>query len=90
VVSAGLRRAVVLRDRRCRFPTCTRPHPWCDAHHVTHWADGGETGLHNLMLLCRPHHRLVHEGGFRLELVEGMPVFRRPDGSVLLDERAPP
>jgi HNH endonuclease len=90
VVSAGLRRAVVLRDRRCRFPTCTRPHPWCDAHHVTHWADGGETGLHNLVLLCRPHHRLVHEGGFRLELVEGMPVFRRPDGSVLLDERAPP
>ncbi len=47
----------------CRFPTCTWPHSWCDAHHATHWADGGETALANLVLLCRPHHRLVHEGG---------------------------
>ena len=57
VVSAALRRAVVLRDQRCRFPTCTWPHSWCDAHHATHWADGGETALANLVLLCRPHHR---------------------------------
>src|SRR5439155_11644695 len=73
VVPAALRRAVVLRDERCRFPGCTRPHPWCDAHHVTHWADGGQTALANLVLLCRPHHRLVHEGGFSLQMADGKP-----------------
>jgi len=96
VVSPAMRRAVVVRDRHCRFPGCDRPHTWCDAHHVVHWADGGPTALPNLVLLCRRHHRMVHQpGGFRLELAEGRPVFRRPDGSVLedrpvLEERAPP
>ena len=90
VVSPGMRRAVIVRDRRCRFPGCDRPHPWCDAHHVVHWADGGPTALPNLILLCRRHHRMVHQrGGLRLELVGGRPVFRRPDGSVL-EDRAPP
>jgi hypothetical protein len=46
--------------------------------------------LRNLVLLCRPHHRLVHEGGFALKMLAGKPVFRRPDGSVLEDGRAPP
>jgi uncharacterized protein DUF222 len=95
VVPPAMRRAVIVRDRHCQFPGCDRPHTWCDAHHVVHWADGGPTGLPNLLLLCRRHHRLVHQrGGFRLELVDGRPVFRRPDGSVLgdsiLEERAPP
>jgi hypothetical protein len=55
-----------------------------------HWADGGETSLANLLLLCRRHHRSVHErGGFRLDLHDGVPVFRRPDGTVL-EDRAPP
>jgi hypothetical protein len=45
VVPAGMRRAVIVRDRHCRFPGCDRPHPWCDAHHVAHWADGGRTTL---------------------------------------------
>jgi hypothetical protein len=57
---------------------------------VRHWADGGATSLQNLLLLCRRHHRMVHEpGGFGLELVDGRPVFRQADGSVLAD-RAPP
>ena len=61
-----------------------------DVHHVVHWADGGPTALANLVLLCRRHHRMVHEpGGFRLELIDGRPRFMRPDGSGL-DERAPP
>jgi hypothetical protein len=90
VVSAALRRAVIVRDRRYRFPRCMRPQAWCDAHHVVHWADGGETGLHNLVLLCRPHHRLVHEGGFQLKLNRGRPQFKRPDGSVIDVDRAPP
>jgi hypothetical protein len=88
VVPAAIRRAVVIRDRRCRFPGCDRHHAWCDAHHVVHWADGGPTALDNLVLLCRRHHRLVHER-FAVEISDGRPVFRRPDGSVL-EDRAPP
>jgi uncharacterized protein DUF222/HNH endonuclease len=89
VVSAPMRRAVVVRDGRCRFPGCDRPHRWCDAHHVLHWADGGPTALNNLILLCRRHHRMIHAGPIRLELLQGQPVFRRDDGSILAD-RAPP
>jgi hypothetical protein len=90
VVSPAMRRAVIVRDRECRFPSCGRPHTWCDAHHVVHWADGGPTAVANLVLLCRRHHRMVHErGGFRLGLEDGRPVFRRPNGS-MLEDRAPP
>jgi hypothetical protein len=90
VIPPAMRRAVIVRDRSCRFPGCDRPHTWCDAHHVAHWADGGSTAVENLLLLCRPHHRLVHRpGGFALELVDGVPVFRRPDGSPLEDRASP-
>jgi hypothetical protein len=90
VVPASLRRAVVIRDRHCRFPGCDRPPAWTDCHHIAHWARGGTTALANLVLLCRRHHRAVHApGGFRLELADGRPVFHRPDGS-RLEERAPP
>jgi hypothetical protein len=88
VVPAALRRAVATRDGHCRFPGCDRPQGWCDAHHVEHWADGGPTALSNLVLLCRPHHRLVHHG-FRVQMVDGRPGFFRPDGSTL-DDRGPP
>jgi hypothetical protein len=90
VVPAAMRRAVIVRDRHCRFPGCDRPQSWCDAHHVVHWADGGSTAVANLLLLCRRHHRLVHtSGGLGLTLEDGRPMLRRPDGSVL-DGRAPP
>ena len=57
---------------------------------MVHWADGGPTAVGNLLLLCRRHHRMVHErDGFRLDLEDGRHLFRRPDGSVL-EERAPP
>jgi hypothetical protein len=70
-------------------PRVRATHSWCDAHHVDHWADGGETKLENLVLLCRRHHRLTHEGRFGAEIVKGRPAFRRPDGSIL-EDRAPP
>jgi hypothetical protein len=90
VIPPAMRRAVIVRDRRCRFPGCDRPHTWCDAHHVIHWADGGPTAMSNLMLLCRRHHRLIHRrSGFTVELLDSRPVFRRPDGSIL-EDRAPP
>jgi hypothetical protein len=89
VVPGPMRRAIVVRDGHCRFPGCDRPPPWCDAHHVIHWAQGGATALSNLVLLCRRHHRLVHEGQFQLELTHGGPSFRKPDGTPLAN-RAPP
>jgi hypothetical protein len=90
VIPPAMRRAVIVRDRHCRFPGCDRPQAWCDAHHVVHWADGGSTATGNLLLLCRRHHRMVHRaGGFRLELLDGRPVFRRSDGT-MLEDRSPP
>jgi uncharacterized protein DUF222/HNH endonuclease len=68
VVPGATRRALIARDRGCRFPGCDCPPAWTDAHHIKHWADGGPTTLGNLILLCRRHHRLVHEEGWTLEL----------------------
>ena len=78
-ISPALRRALAARDGQCRFPGCQNRR--CDAHHVQHWADGGETALDNLVLLCRRHHRAVHEEGFRITLdAAGDVQFMRPDG----------
>jgi hypothetical protein len=82
IVPPSMRRAVIARDRHCRFPGCDRPPAWCDAHHVLHWADGGATSVENLLLLCRRHHRMIHaRRGFGVEIVGGRAVFTRPDGS---------
>jgi len=65
-IPPATRRAMVARDHRCVFPGCDRPTPWCDGHHLVHWADGGPTKLENLGLVCRTHHRKVHEEGWKL------------------------
>jgi hypothetical protein len=65
-VPPAIRRALEARDRGCRFPGCGLR--FTDAHHIRHWADGGATTLSNLVLLCRHHHRAVHEEGFRVEV----------------------
>jgi hypothetical protein len=62
VVPAGLRTALAVRDRGCVVAGCDRPPAWCDAHHLRHWVHGGSTSLDNLVLVCRAHHRAVHEG----------------------------
>ena len=83
-VPRWLRRALKRRDGgRCQFPGCEATR-FVDAHHIKHWADGGPTDLDNLILLCRFHHRLVHEAGYRIagEAADGF-RFVRPDGTTV-------
>jgi hypothetical protein len=85
-VPPAVRRALEVRDRGCRFPGCGLR--FAEGHHVVHWAKGGETKLTNLVLLCRHHHRLVHEGGWKVEWWgEGRPVFFDPRGGTHFDGR---
>jgi hypothetical protein len=65
-IPPSTRRALVARDHDCVFPGCDRPAPWCDGHHLIFWGDGGPTRLDNLGLVCRTHHRRVHEEGWTL------------------------
>ena len=60
VIPTSIRRALVARDQGCAFPRCDRPASWCDAHHCQHWADGGDTAVGNLTLLCAHHHDVIH------------------------------
>jgi len=77
-IPPAMRRALRLRDGGCRFPGCTNDR-FEDGHHIQHWADGGETSLDNLVLLCRRHHHLVHEGGFTCE--------KTRDGEILFHDQ---
>jgi Domain of unknown function (DUF222) len=65
-VPPGMWAALVVRDRGCIWPGCTRPAEWCSAHHVHPWSDGGVTALGNLTLVCGPHHRAVHHTGWEI------------------------
>jgi hypothetical protein len=88
-IPPALRRALEIRDRGCRFPGCGLR--FTDAHHVTHWADGGATDLSNCLLLCRFHHRLVHEEGWTIEWWgTGRPAFRDRRGQAHFDGRWEP
>ena len=88
-ISPALRRALDFRDRGCRFPGCGMR--FTDGHHVKHWADGGETSLSNVLLLCSPHHRLVHEGGWQVTWWgEGRPAFFDPRGGTHFEGRWQP
>jgi Domain of unknown function (DUF222)/HNH endonuclease len=89
LVNRAQRRALRLRDGPgCAFPGCAARH--VDAHHLVFWDDGGATDLDNLVLLCRHHHRLLHEGGYRARLVDGRPKFYRPDGTPIRPPDAAP
>jgi hypothetical protein len=88
-IPPALRRALHHRDKGCRFPGCGLP--LGEGHHVQHWAQGGPTTLSNLALLCRRHHRSVHEDGYTIHRADdGALTFRRPDGRVLPHVPPPP
>jgi Domain of unknown function (DUF222) len=87
-ISSPLRRFLNARDRGCRFPGCSNTR-WCDAHHIKHWANGGETKPLNLVSLCRFHHRMVHEGRVEIHVLDdGALRFIQPNGQAL-DSVAP-
>ena len=90
-VTQGLRRAVELRDRGCRFPGCDLPAADCAVHHLVHWVHGGQSIVDNVVLLCPHHHGLVHEGGWQVarDPYTGTVRARRPDGT-RLDTVSPP
>jgi hypothetical protein len=88
-IPPALRRALQHRDHGCRFPGCGSR--FGEGHHVRHWAAGGPTTLSNLALLCRRHHRAVHEEGYQVaRQPDGALEFRQPDGRVLPDVPTPP
>ncbi|HUF70288.1 MAG TPA: DUF222 domain-containing protein, partial [Longimicrobiales bacterium] len=87
-IPPALRRALHHRDRGCRFPGCGLPIG--QGHHLRHWAQGGPTTLSNLAMVCRRHHRAVHEEGFQVDRQpDGTLRFRWPDGRVLPDVPPP-
>jgi hypothetical protein len=87
-IPPALRRALLHRDRGCRFPGCGIR--FVQGHHVRHWAQGGPTTLSNLALVCRRHHRAVHEEGYQVDRQpDGELRFRRPDGQLLPEVPAP-
>jgi hypothetical protein len=84
-IPPAIRRALQRRDQGCRFPGCSCSR-FVDAHHIRHWADGGETSLENLLLLCSRHHRMVHEEGYEVHSqADGQFWFSDPQGRRLPD-----
>ena len=81
-IPPALRRALHHRDQGCRFPGCGVR--FGQGHHIRHWAQGGPTTLSNLTMLCRRHHRAVHEEGYQVERqADGELQFKRPNGWVI-------
>lgn len=78
VVPQPMRRALAVRDRGCAFPGCDRPPGWADAHHIKHWANGGQTKIDNLVLLCGHHHRVIHHDDWHVRITNGHPEFLPP------------
>jgi hypothetical protein len=68
LVTLALWLSLIARDRHCAFPGCSRPPIACDAHHITHWVQGGHTALANLVMLCRTHHTLIHTTPWQVRL----------------------
>ncbi len=84
-IPSHLRKAVIQRDRKCRFPGCEQPPSICQVHHLIPWAKGGPTALGNLALLCRYHHVIViHRWGWNITChPNGTTTATAPDGRTL-------
>jgi hypothetical protein len=87
-----IRRAVLLRDKKCAWPRCGHPAVHCDVHHLRHKQDGGETSVENCILVCQYHHDVcIHRKGWRLLLhPDGSTEARSPNGRRILYSHAPP
>ncbi|MFJ6157604.1 HNH endonuclease [Pseudarthrobacter sp. NPDC092184] len=72
------RLALTARDQGCTFPNCTIPAPWCEAHHITYWSDGGPTSTSNGALLCSAHHHLIHKEQWIITTRHGTPWYTPP------------
>jgi hypothetical protein len=92
LITGALRRAVITRDRHCAFPGCDQPPTACQVHHLKPRAEGGETSLTNLVLLCAFHHLIaVHQWGWTLTLhADGTTTAVSPDRSRTLHSHGPP
>lgn len=88
VATRAQRRALRVRDGGCVFPGCSASPVHCQAHHIVEWEHGGPTDLDNLVLVCRWHHRVIHQQGFTVERVDGRVVVRRPDGTQVAGVRS--
>ena len=92
-IPPGIRNAVILRDRRCRWPGgCNQPAAACEVHHVKHKAHGGPTSLKECVLLCSFHHQVViHRWGWTLVLnPDGTTTAWNPDRTKVLHSHGPP
>ncbi len=80
LVTPAIWTALVIRDRHCTFPACTRPPLMCHAHHIEHWTNGGKTKIDNLALLCGHHHRVIHNTPWEIRLnpTDRHPEFKPP------------
>jgi len=82
VIPPHIQRALSIRDTGCTFPGCCNTH-YLDAHHIKHWAEGGETSLDNLLMLCRHHHRELHQGKFTIEKADSDIKFLTAKGKLI-------
>jgi hypothetical protein len=91
-IPVHLRRAVIARDRHCRFPGCSQPPAACHPHHIIPRSEGGPTSLTNMLLLCTFHHLIaVHRWGWGIALApSGTVTATSPDGTRLLHSHGPP
>lgn len=78
IVTPAIRKALIARDKGCTFPECTRVVQWTEAHHITHWANGGETSLANSCLLCSHHHHLIHRSNWAITTINNIAYFIPP------------
>jgi hypothetical protein len=88
-IPGSMKRALLRRDRTCRFPGCTT-RVFLEGHHIEHWADGGDTSVSNMVCMCSYHHRFVHEYDYTIETaIDGEHRFLDERGRVVVESPEP-